>query len=157
MPEELYHPEMKHGRRAQGCSVMFHVPHYQAAAALRKCHVISTRSFAIRNSLVGQSHHCHRKRIMALEKGYRTFDSTQPILVAERDHPRKSKVTAIWLGVVLSFFVVMASFIPHPPYFLSPAICYLNIGNPRFDPPKSWSDFKNQSFAVGFDLTAGYG
>ena len=31
------------------------------------------------------------------------------------------------------------------------------IVNPRSNPRREWSDFKEQPFAVGFDLTAGYG
>ncbi|KAI9702328.1 MAG: hypothetical protein M1836_000807 [Candelina mexicana] len=42
-------------------------------------------------------------------------------------------------------------------------VVYISLGltclghfNPPFDPPKTWDDFQNKSFAVGFDLTAGY-
>jgi hypothetical protein len=28
---------------------------------------------------------------------------------------------------------------------------------PKYSRPKDWKEFKNQSFVVGFDLTAGYG
>jgi hypothetical protein len=41
-------------------------------------------------------------------------------------------------------------------YFMFGIIIRYGPINPPF-PLAKWSDFKNQSFAVGFDLTAGYG
>jgi len=122
------------------------------------CAAISGRHLNRRQCIIIPEifHRSHLKRIMALEKGYETFGTTQPPLVEGRNHPRISKPTVILLGI-LSILSVATLFTFPPPYFLSTLICFSHIGTLHFAAPKNWNDFKNHSFAVGFDLTSGYG
>jgi hypothetical protein len=70
-------------------------------------------------------------------------------LVNERN--RSGRFRAI-IFALCSFLAALAIWV----YFMFWIILCYGPFNPPF-PVAKWSDFKNQSFAVGFDLTAGYG
>jgi hypothetical protein len=75
--------------------------------------------------------------------------TSKPSLVNERKRSGRSRAIIMALCSIL---VALAMWV----YFMFwIIICYGPV-NPPF-PVAKWSDFKNQSFAVGFDLTASYG
>ncbi|KAI9713731.1 MAG: hypothetical protein M1812_006569 [Candelaria pacifica] len=91
---------------------------------------------------------------------HRTYGTLRPrpnvVPVAEEDHSRARQLPrrlGIWLCSILAFLVITIAFI----LYLSLSLTCLGFFNPPFDSPKTWDDFQNKSFAVGFDLTAGYG
>ncbi|KAI9775531.1 MAG: hypothetical protein M1835_005803 [Candelina submexicana] len=88
---------------------------------------------------------------------YRTVETGRAVApIAEEDlsHPRNhSRGIGIWLCPALTIFLVILISI----LSISLDLTCLGHFNPPFDPPKTWNDFQNKSFAVGFDLTAGYG
>lgn len=75
--------------------------------------------------------------------------ATKTSLVHERSRSGRFRVIIIALCLLLAALAIWVYFM------IGIIICYGPF-NPPF-PVAKWSDFKNQSFAVGFDLTAGYG
>ncbi len=97
---------------------------------------------------------------MPLEKTYGTLETrravgtSETILVDKKNHSGNSRAIVICLCALSGLLAILL--IAYIFYFYMVFTC-LGIFTPSFGVPKRWSDFKIQSFAVGFDLTAGYG
>jgi hypothetical protein len=100
---------------------------------------------------------------MSGERTYGTFEAgnaagTSEVIILEyNEQPRRwnTNTIIIWvcsLAVLFALLVWLWGFLSNVWAFM---LCTDTI-HPR-RAPKIWNDFKNQSFAVGFDLTAGYG
>jgi hypothetical protein len=97
---------------------------------------------------------------MPVDTTYGTFETGQTVATPETflldrgNHGGNSRKVIICLCTVFVLLVILI--ISCIFYFFTTLTCF-GLFNPPFGAPKNWSDFKNQSFAVGFDLTAGYG
>ena len=97
---------------------------------------------------------------MSSEKSYGIFDNESAVEINETN--LSERTSQRWrAGLIIVSVCSVLGIIARIIWFLRQnigiLICYLNLFEPPFGQGKTWSDFKNQSFAVGFDLTAGYG
>ena len=110
--------------------------------------------------LAMQSHRSDRKRSMPLKRTYGTLETsravgtTDTIVIDEQNHRGNFRAIVICLCSLFGLLAIL--FIAYI-FCISMLLTCLGPFNPPVGAPKDWSDFKNQSFAVGFDLTAGYG
>ncbi|KAF2492929.1 hypothetical protein BU16DRAFT_564231 [Lophium mytilinum] len=82
------------------------------------------------------------------------------ILVIEKTRRRRrrccKKILRSLFFKVLIVLAVISTLLWHFAAFAGEIICYTNFLSPPFPLPPARSNFKNQTFSVGFDLTAGY-
>ena len=93
-------------------------------------------------------------------RSYGTLQSTRTDIYTEDDLAavRRNRTAIRMVIYFLCSVVAIAAFILVAGciWFYTSLAC-LGTLNPPYPTLKSWDDFKNQSFVVGFDLTAGYG
>jgi hypothetical protein len=95
---------------------------------------------------------------MPLLKTYETYETERAARTSDghlSDNKRRSqtlRTVAIYLTSILGSLILLYRYIIFYYYLF---LC-IGVYNPP-GTPREWSEFKNQTFAVGFDLTAGYG
>lgn len=69
---------------------------------------------------------------------------------------RRARICSILVWTLCTLVAAAVLFLMLCIFAISATLTCTSIISP-IPAPKNWSSFKNQSFAVGFDLTAGYG
>jgi hypothetical protein len=92
-------------------------------------------------------------------ESYGTFEAgaSETIILIEQPTPRRrnTRTIVIWVCLLSVLFALILWTWESLVRLWAFMLCS-NTFYPR-GAPKTWDGFKNQSFAVGFDLTAGYG